>query len=291
MKLASFGEILWDIFESERHIGGAPLNIAAHAALYGFDSYLISAVGDDDLGADALDTVTRLGINPDFMTTKVGINTGRCIVTLDAAGMPKYKIDERSSHDEIDLPDLPLTDFSVLCFGTLALRSEENIRTLEKIISEGSFTERYADLNIRAPFYSVRAVEFCLRNASIVKISDEELPIVTALLSIKYITPEDAANRLSHRFGNIKQLIITLGERGSFCLDTAEGKVYRAPAQRATVCSTVGAGDSFGAAFLASYIKHRDIPRALLTASHVSAFVVSSLEAVPAGSKEVFENV
>ena len=75
MKLASFGEILWDLFESERHMGGAPLNIAAHAALYGFDSYLISAVGDDDLGKDALENVTRLGINADFVSTKSNIQT------------------------------------------------------------------------------------------------------------------------------------------------------------------------------------------------------------------------
>ena len=291
MKLASFGEILWDLFESERHIGGAPLNIAAHAALYGFDSYLISAVGDDDLGADALDTVTRLGINPDFMTTKVGINTGRCIVTLDASGMPKYKIDDKAACDQIAAPPAPLFDFDVLCFGTLALRSEENIKTLGKIISDGSFTELYADLNIRAPFYSLRSVEFCLQNASIVKISDEELPVVADLLGIKYTTPEDAAKQISHCFHNIKQLIITLGEHGSICLDTAESKVHRAPAQKTTVLSTVGAGDSFGAAFLASYIATRDIPKSLTVASHVSAYVVSSLEAVPSGSKAIFEAV
>ena len=141
MKLASFGEVLWDLFGSERHIGGAPLNIAAHAALYGFDSYLISAVGDDALGSAALDKVTRLGVKSDFMTTIVGINTGRCIVTLDADGMPTYKIDERSAHDEITPPKAPLSDFDVLCFGTLALRSEGNVKALKKIIAEGGFTE------------------------------------------------------------------------------------------------------------------------------------------------------
>ncbi len=290
MKLASFGEILWDLFESERHIGGAPLNIAAHAALYGFDSYLISAVGDDTLGSDALDKVTRLGINADFVSTKAGIQTGRCIVSLDAAGMPTYKIDEVAAFDEITPPTTPLSDFDVLCFGTLALRSEENIRTLGKIISEGDFAERYADLNIRAPFYSLRSIEFALRNASIVKISDEELPTVVATLGIEYTTPEAAARELSRRFPNIRLFVITLGVDGSFCLDTAEGRVYRAPAQKATVLSTVGAGDSFGAAFLASYISTHDIPKSLHVASCVSAYVVTSLEAIPDGSKDIFES-
>ena len=289
MKLASFGEILWDVFGSERHIGGAPLNIAAHAALYGFDSYLISAVGDDDLGAAALDTVTRLGINSDFMTTKVGIQTGRCIVTLDADGMPKYKIDEVAACDAIAPPRVPFSDFDVLCFGTLALRGEENITTLGKIIDNGGFSELYSDLNIRAPFYSLRSVEFCLKTASIVKISDEELPVIADLLGIEYTSTENVAQHISRRFTNIKLLIITLGEHGSICLDAAVGEVYRAPAQKTTVLSTVGAGDSFGAAFLASYIRSRDIQKSLLVASHVSAYVVSMLEAVPAGSKKIFE--
>lgn len=291
MKLASFGEILWDLFGSERHMGGAPLNIAAHAALYGFESYLISAVGDDDLGKDALDNVTRLGINADFVSTKADIQTGRCIVSLDDAGMPTYKIDEAAAFDEITPPTTPLSDFDVLCFGTLALRGEDNVRTLGKIISEGSFGELYADLNIRAPFYSSRSIEFCLKTATIVKISDEELPTVATSLGIEYTTPDSVARELSHHFPNIRLLVITLGEKGSFCLDASEGRVYRAAAQKATVLSTVGAGDSFGAAFLASYISTHDIPKSLLVASCVSAYVVTSLEAIPDGSKDIFESV
>ena len=290
MKLASFGEIIWDVYENERTIGGAPLNIAAHAALYGFDSYLISAVGDDDLGTDALNNVTRLGVKSDFVTTKLDIPTGRCNVALGSGGVPTYTIEQVSAYDEIELPSVPLSDFDVLCFGTLALRGQRNIDTLMKIVDTGNFAEIYADLNIRAPFYSRGSVELCLKTASIVKISDEELPTVAFLLDIEYTTVEAVAQRLAHLFPNIKLLVITLGANGSLCLDAKDGRVCRAAAQMATVRSTVGAGDSFGAAFLASYIKHRDIPRALLTASHVSAFVVSSIEAIPAGSKEVFES-
>jgi fructokinase len=272
-------------------MGGAPLNIAAHAALYGFESYLISAVGDDDLGKDALDNVTRLGINADFVSTRADIQTGRCIVSLDDAGMPTYKIDEAAAFDEISAPATPLLDFDVLCFGTLALRGEDNVRTLGKIISDGSFGELYADLNIRAPFYSSRSIEFCLKTATIVKISDEELPTVATSLGIEYTTPDSVARELSHRFPNIRLLVITLGEKGSFCIDTSEGRVYRAAAQKATVLSTVGAGDSFGAAFLASYISTHDIPKSLHVASCVSAYVVTKTEAIPLGSKEVFDSV
>ena len=288
MKLASFGEIIWDVYGNERAIGGAPLNIAAHAALYGFESYLISAVGDDELGRDALDNVTRLGVNADFVSTKSDLPTGRCNVTLGVGGVPTYTIENPSAYDEIASPAVPLSAFDVFCFGTLALRGEYNVKTLQKIIKDGSFSEIYADLNIRAPFFSQSSVQLCLKIATIVKISEEELPTVAAILGIEYTTPEAAARELSRRFPNIRLFVITLGANGSFCLNTKEGRVYHAAAQRANVRSTVGAGDSFGAAFLASYLAARDIPRALTVASHVSAYVVSSLEAIPSGSKEVF---
>ncbi|MBR6052828.1 MAG: hypothetical protein IKP55_03485, partial [Clostridia bacterium] len=51
MKALSFGEILWDTYPTERHIGGAPLNFSAHFVKAGGEAYMLSAVGADDLGA------------------------------------------------------------------------------------------------------------------------------------------------------------------------------------------------------------------------------------------------
>ena len=291
MKLASFGEIIWDVCGDERNIGGAPLNICAHSALYGFDAYLFSSVGEDALGKDALNTVSALGVKTDFIKEKSTLTTGRCNVTLDSDGVPSYSIEERSAYDEIDAPEAPLCDFDVICFGTLALRYDYNIKTLQSIIENNRFCEIYADLNIRAPYYSKKSVEFCLKNASIVKISSEEMPTVLMLLDLTCASIEDASKSLSKRFPNIKLLLITLGEDGSFCFDASENKIYNASAIKTKVVSTVGAGDSFGAAFLASYLKNRDIPKALNLASHISAYVVSSMGAIPEGSRDVFENV
>lgn len=291
MKLASFGEIIWDVYEHERNIGGAPLNICAHSSLYGFDAYLFSSVGNDELGRDALKAVNELGVKTDFIKQKISLPTGRCNVTLDNSGVPSYHIEAISAYDEIDAPNVPIEDFDVICFGTLALRSSHNMKTLGSIIESNQFIEIYADLNIRAPYYSLQSVEFCLKNASIVKISSEEMPIVMNILGVDFTSMENAAKTIAKRFTNINLLLITLGESGSFCFDTREEKIYEASAVKTNVVSTVGAGDSFGAAFLASYLQNRDIAEALKVASHVSAYVVSSMEAIPLNSREVFESI
>lgn len=290
MKFVSFGEIIWDIYGKERKIGGAPLNISAHASLYGFESYLISAVGEDELGKEALSIIKDFGINTKYIASLSTLSTGRCIVSLNEKGIPTYDISKNVAYDRICATE-KLRGFDVLCIGTLALRESYNLNSLEKIIDDGEFSEIYADLNIRPPYYSKKSVCFCLKNASIVKISDEELPTVLELLSIEYNSIDEATHAISKLYPKIKLIIITLGDKGSFCLDTATNNTYYSEAVKTKTVSTVGAGDSFGAAFLASYLKNPDIPEALNAAAHVSAYVVSSVEAIPLGSREVFERI
>ena len=55
MKLLSFGEILWDLYPTEKYIGGAPFNFAAHVAKHGESVYLLSCLGMDDLSDEALE--------------------------------------------------------------------------------------------------------------------------------------------------------------------------------------------------------------------------------------------
>jgi len=289
-KLASFGEIIWDIYGEERKIGGAPLNICAHASIYGFDSYLISAVGDDELGREALNIIKNFGIHPDYIASLPDIPTGRCIVSLNEKRIPAYDISKNVAYDRISAIE-KLSGFDVLCMGTLALREDYNLNSLKKIINDSEFSEIYADLNIRPPHYSKKSVCFCLENASMLKISDEELPSVLNLLSIKYNSVESAAYAISELYPKIKLIIITRGDKGSFCLDTVRNTTYYSEAVKTNVVSTVGAGDSFGAAFLAAYFKDHDIEHALKIASHISSYVVSSIEAIPKGTQTIFDNI
>lgn len=282
MKLLSFGEIIWDIFDEDACIGGAPLNFAAHAVKQGADAYLLSAVGNDELGADALKEIAHHSINGEYIY-EVKHPTGYCKVTLDQNGVPRYKIGEEVAYDFIPADDLAqMTDFDVVAFGTLALRGEHNRNVLSNLLKTNDFKERYCDINIRPPFYSKENTEFCLENATILKISDEELSVVEEMVfsdaSDNYIT---AAKRISEKFSNLKLILITLGEKGAFVLDCRSGEQFNCPASEAKVVSTVGAGDSFGAAFIVAYMNGEDLPICLKKAADLSAYVVSHTEAVP----------
>ena len=281
MKLYAFGEILWDVFGKDRHIGGATLNIAAHFSLHGGDVSIISALGDDELGIDAKRVVRELGIDDSYVKILGDYPTGESIVSLDDNGVPSYKITEDVAYDYIKTDSVTPTAGDLLYFGTLALRCEHNRKTLTDLIKRGEFSEIFADVNLRAPFILKESISVALENASILKISDEELPTLMTVAFGKDCEYKDAAKRIAEKYNQIKLIIITRGEKGAYVLDTKTDKEYEMAAKEATVVSTVGAGDSFSAAFLYTYTKGESIEKCLENATRVSAFVVSVPEAVP----------
>ena len=281
MKMLSFGEILWDVYPDSKAIGGASLNLAAHAALLGGEVYLASAVGDDELGREAIEVTRGFGIKDDFISTYKDKETGAVLVTLSDKGIPSYEIKDNVAYDFISTSEIRKSNFDVLAFGTLSLRHEENKESLASLLDSCKFPDIYADLNIRLPHSNKNSVDFCLSNATIIKVSDEEMPLVSEWVLSHSYSPEDFAIELSRKYQSIKLIIITKGENGSLAFDSRRGEFHYCDAVPTSVVSTVGAGDSFGAAFLTKDLAGSNINESLSYASEISSFVCSKKEAVP----------
>lgn len=280
MKTLAFGEVLWDVYESSKHIGGAPLNFCAHFKKSGGKSWILTAVGNDQLGKETVCEIEKLGVNTDYIFT-VEKQTGKCLVTLDENSVPTYNLLNDVAYDYIQAPCIPNSFFDVLYFGSLALRGENNLAVLKKLISKNHFKDIFVDINIRPPFFSRETIEFAFKNATIVKISSEELPIVMEILNASVMPIKECTKAICKMFLNLRMLIITDGGNGALVYDHVNNSYYQAKAQKVKVISTVGAGDSFSAAFLANYIKNNDIQKSLEFAIKVSGYVVSCREAIP----------
>ncbi len=281
MKILSFGEILWDVYSDEKYIGGAPFNFAAHSAKHGEEAYMLSALGNDALGKEALGALDRLCVSHKYVKVLDNKQTGKCLVTLDEKSVPAYNLLSDVAYDYISCENVK-EKFDVLYFGTLALRSEYNLSELRKLINTSQFKEIFVDVNIRAPFYNSDTVRFAVENATILKISLEELSTVAKMLELTdYIDYKDFAKSLNTTYDNIRCIIITLGRDGSYAYDCKKGEEYYCGCSDVKVVSTVGAGDSFSAAFLHKYLCNDKIQNCLNHATKVAELVVSSAEAIP----------
>ncbi len=287
LKILSFGEIIWDVYNDDKTLGGAPLNFAAHAVKCGADGYILSAVGRDEYGAQARAITEASGVKTDLL----GVNTyptGRCDVTLGEGGIPKYEIARDTAYDNVSLSEKELEYVSLQCFdalyfGTLIQRSPVSRAALEQICANVKFKDIICDVNLRDGCYSAETALYCLQNATILKISDEEEPELRRMGLYRSIdsSPESVALSISEKYPNVRILLLTMGKNGSvtYCAETK--KLYFTPAVKTKVISTVGAGDSFLAAWCCSYLNGEDIETANEKAATLSAFVVSRKEAVP----------
>jgi fructokinase len=281
-KLLAFGEILWDVYPDEKFLGGASLNFAAHFAKFGHKAEMLSALGADALGEEARAQLKAWNLGDRYTPALTEKETGKCLVTLDENSIPSYNLLTDVAWDDIRCQSAAKDAFDVLYFGTLALRSPINQKNLKDLLKSNTFSDIFVDVNIRPPFYSAESVRFALENGTIVKISDEEFPTVAAVLDLPYTDDQaENARSLAMRFPNIRLLLITLGSKGALALDTINGKLYTQPAAQAQPVSTVGAGDSFGAAFLTKLYAGAPLEACLKYATEVAALVVSRYEAIP----------
>ena len=264
-RIISFGEILFDVFEDGAHLGGAPLNLAVHLHRLGAQVQLISAVGEDELGDKAIRQIIREGLSASCIA-RIPQPTGTVTVGLNQAKVPSYRFLSDCAYDCIPEPGMKLENPDLFCFGTLAQRGEVSRNTLTKLLKTVS-CRVFCDVNLRQNFYSREILERSLDAADLVKLNEDELPVIASLFKI---VPDCAV--LAERFC-LETVILTLGPEG--CQIHHQGRSFSSPAWPTQIVSTVGAGDAFSAAFLSSILSGDPIETAAVKGNRLAAEVAS----------------
>lgn len=278
--VVGIGEALFDVFSTGRKIGGAPANFAYHASQLGCRGVAVSCVGRDALGDEVDEIFTSKGL--EHLLQRSDSPTGIVNVDLDSKGVPTYEIKCDVAWDCIDFDDslrALAADTDCVCFGSLAQRSPRSrkaIREFVKAMPEGAI--KVFDINIRLNFYSRELIEESLEACNILKINDEEIALLADMFGIEGDF-EAVATELIKRF-KLNALILTCGAVGSYAF-TATGDKSYIPTPKVTVADTVGAGDSFTAAFIASILRGKSVADAHSCAVRTSAFVCTKKGAMP----------
>lgn len=280
--IVGIGEILWDMLPDGKKAGGAPLNFSYHVNQFGLHGCAVSAIGKDELGKELLDSVTKLG-----METQIAITdhpTGTVDVTLDADGVPAYEITRDVAWDNIPwTPELEALAkrTHAAAFGSLAQRSKTSRETIRRFLCsmpKEDDTLKIFDINLRQDFYDPETLTESLGLCNILKINDEELEIIKPILNLPSGSIKESCQAIINRY-NLRILILTCGTKGSYIFSGQEESFIATPIVE--VADTVGAGDSFTAAFTSSLIKGSSIADAHRKAVETSAYVCTCHGATP----------
>ncbi|MBP3236074.1 MAG: carbohydrate kinase [Bacteroidales bacterium] len=279
--VVGMGEALWDMLPEGKKLGGAPANFAYHVSQLGLDGCVVSAVGDDVLGKEIRATFKEKKVRNVIET--VPYPTGTVQVTLDAEGVPQYEIKEGVAWDNIPYtPELKAlaAETNAVCFGSLAQRSVVSRNTINRFLDDmpKEGTLRIFDINLRQNFYSKDVLCNSFKKCNILKINDEELVTVSRMFGYPGIDLQDKCWILLAKY-DLKMLILTCGVNGSYVF--VPGSVSFVETPKVKVADTVGAGDSFTAAFVASILKGKSVSEAHRMAVDVSAYVCTQNGAMP----------
>ena len=303
----AIGELLWDMLPSGPRLGGATTNFAVLSARLGETSSLVSCVGEDELGREALSRLKALTENESDQAhldlsgihTSASLPTGTVSVTLDEEGRPKYVI-----HSPVAWDAIPLTQAlverarsaAVIYFGTLAQRNEASRASMRSLIeAAGPECTRICDLNLRMPFCTEDVLSWSIAHADVLKVSDEELSEVGHMLGNAVISQgltgaTDAAGSLTNAASacaaellkmtpQCKLVAITLGPHGSLLMDRRGS--FRHSGYAVKVVDTIGAGDAFTAGLVHAYLQGATLEGISAVSNLCGSYVASQSGATP----------
>ncbi len=282
--IVGLGEVLWDVFPDGAHFGGAPANFACCAAELGGDTIdvaVVSAVGRDDYGRQAIDLLRVRGIDTSCVA-QVDWPTGQVLVELDCNGHPSYRIAEGAAWDNVAWTDQLrelATNCDAVCFGTLAQRSEVSRQMIQAFVrATRPHCLRILDINLQNPFWHKETLLQSLELANVVKLNDVELATVAHVLDWK-ADDDVLLNRMLDRF-SLSLVALTRGAHGAVLVNSS-GERDDCSGRPVSVVDTVGAGDAYTAALAIGMLRGLPLETINAWANRVAEFVCSQTGATP----------
>ena len=281
-KLVGLGEVLWDCLPSGKRLGGAPANCAFHAHQMGIPSAVVSAVGEYDDGWEILQQLGAMGLDCSGLAMRADLPTSRVTVKMSDGGQPSYTIHQPVAWDSLVLtPEAAglAQECAAVCFGSLAQRSKtsrEMVQSFLQATPESAW--RIFDVNLRQDYFSAEVLNASLELANVVKLNDEELPVLAELLSLTGTTADDQLAELRDRY-SLHMVAYTCGAEGSILLDANE--THRLAGPPVAVEDTIGAGDSFTATLAAGLLQGWPLEKTHARAIQLAGYVCTQPGATP----------
>ena len=296
--ILGIGELLWDMLPEGPRLGGAPANFSVMAGRLGNHSAILSRIGRDDLGREAVHRLDPLPADTSFLQIDPMHETGRVTVSF-SNGQPEYTIHQPAAWDSMELSDewVRLAERAdAICFGSLAQRSIESRQTIQTLAAQtSSRCIRIFDVNLRPPFYSSEVIQESLELATVMKMNDAEVPQVLALLGIpgeEGATVDNlrlGAERMLAEFPTLQLVAITCGAHGSLLVTREEW--HRHPGLPIEIADTIGAGDAFTAAIAHYLLRGAELALLNEAGNRWGSWVASQSGAMPSLSEATLAEI
>lgn len=289
--IAGVGEILWDVFPEGAQFGGAPTNFACHAAAFGSHVSMLSGLGRDELGDEAIRRLDRHRVDTRLIQRFDGLPTGAVQVTVDEQGQPSYQFGQDEAWDHLAWSAQlarSAAEMDAICYGTLGQRHVQSRETIQRFATATPTNAwRIFDINLRPPFWDEPTIKSSMAIANALKLNDDELEVLTTIFHLEG-SVEDRVHTLINRF-DLRLVALTRGSQGAILATPHEWSECDGIATN--VVDTVGAGDAFTATLCTGLLRQMELNSLNQLACRVAAFVCSQPGATPSVPEELTSQI
>jgi len=279
-RITAIGEILYDIYPETKNLGGAPLNFLYHIHKFTDKGNIISRIGNDILGDNALHFIKGSGVSADYIQIDHLHPTGVTTVLLDEDKVPSFRIDKDRAYDFIEnnseIEKLVEEETDCLYFGSLAQRNEVTRNTIQGLL--GKRIKYFCDLNIRQKFYTEEIIIRSIKSANVLKINIDELKLINKIIFKKEYSFETSTNDLIKNF-KIELLAVTKGADGSTLF--YKNEIDECKNLSGEVEDTLGAGDAFASVLCIGYLRGWKLSRTNQLANEFAGEICKIKGALP----------
>ncbi|QTF08528.1 aminoimidazole riboside kinase [Brenneria izadpanahii] len=256
-KVWVLGDAVIDLFADDMQRllpcpGGAPANVAVGIARLNGNSAFIGRVGDEPFGHRLQQVLQQENVDTSYLHYDALHRTSIVLVTLNEEGERQFTFMVRPGADlflePADLPAFSAGEWLHCCSIALAAEPSRSttLQAMAAVRQAGGWLS--FDANLRDDLWPDRGrmrtcVKQALALADVVKLSDEELTLITEI--------EDVGRAMAALGNEISPslLVVTQGKAGAWAGRPGQMTFYPARAVRAV--DTTGAGDAFVAGLLA----------------------------------------
>ena len=288
-KIVTMGEVLVDILAVERgrgfheplnlrgpFPGGAPAIFISEVARLGHPAGIIAGVGDDDFGWLNIERLKRYGVDVSAIRVHEDHVTASAFVRYRDDGERDFLFNLKLSaagRTELDAPARALLEacghFHIMGSSLFSFHLIDEVKKAVEIVKANGATVSF-DPNIRKEMMNIAemraGLEFMLQYCDIFLPSGPELLVPTEARS-----EEEAIDELLGL--GISCIVVKRAAKGASYYD--RGRAIDLPGYEVVEADPTGAGDCFGAAFIASLRQGRPIEECLRTANAAGALAVS----------------
>ncbi len=276
-RIVAFGELVWDLFPDDQKIGGAPVNLVFRVNAMGDEGFLLSRIGEDQLGHDALAELAKLKISDSNVQVDPIFPTGTAYIRIGSEGRPDYVIEPDMAFDHIEFTAEALKlvrSADCLVYGTLVQRYGISKNTLRELLKESPAPVKYLDLKLRKNCFNRPILESSLEAANILRVKENELFTLKSELGLFEFETRALAQEVINEY-NIDIVLVTKSKSGA-CAVCNDGSYFEDPGYKIDIVDTVGSGSAFSAAFLHVYLENRNVEEALNFANAAGAAVAAT---------------